>query len=838
MARHRSKNRFKRTRNGRIKCNYRISSKKYSLLWSHIRKGKTKWKVETNFGYLGFKHSYCKRTFQNAQVGGGSPLVNERSFFDYGRFNKCLLARSYSPRFPKVSRIPVSKQELCFSGNAVRVVHSTPHIYQNNARYCEISNLSKHSNYYLFRRHIGDGKRQRDIDFAQELNSSGPKNFRLRSKLREVLSLPSSRDRFSRSDVEHKRHDCVVGKYPNPKNPEKTSHYELSRTGQSQGGAITHREPSSRIICSVRSKTSNYDFTSLNPVTKVYNQHSQSSPKPTFSGCLQDNCYKRFFATKNVSIASRKSNTDRSRCFLDRLGGSDHVVHSKRNRIGLVGSQGARSPNCVFRGESHFESSSEFPSSNKATNNLPFRQQGSSPVFKQRRVIEVSNSKQLHSENLDSQKRETINSQREVSCRQTEHSGGHFVAQTPIAFRGMESQSKNFQLGVQSRVLSRGGLIQHRLEPQTSCLLHPVSESSYSPDRCHEPRLEPMENNIPISPSYTNITGFTEGQESQGNLFTGFPRLAEQAMVPDHQVPGLLNQTHSFFRPVAGAPGFSNHRLTQMLVTSQYRNFYTFLLTQIFPDSVAKVIAESIRHNTYLTYATGFRLFQKYLIKKEISIISISVVMQFLSSLLDINQSINSIKVYKSALTNILYYGYGISFEEKAMTQFMRGVDNLGYRPPQKCKWNASAVADLLISSIDNSLRYITQKALFLVLVATGRRINDTLASLRTPHFCKLSPDGNTLIIQYAPSHRFKNDFKGDRPSPITITRYKEIRRRNNTLEQFNLTDELLCPVKATEVYLHATRNSRSQYLFVKPDNIHARIQAREASNLISNLVH
>ena len=139
----------------------------------------------------------------------------------------------------------------------------------------------------------------------------------------------------------------------------------------------------------------------------------------------------------------------------------------------------------------------------------------------------------------------------------------------------------------------------------------------------------------------------------------------------------------------------------------------------------------------------------------------------------------------------------------------MKGVENLGHRPITIARWNAPAVVNYILNNQDNSLKFLTQKTLFLILVACGRRINDTLASVRVPHFLKLSPDKQTLIINYALGYRFKNDKTSDRPTPITLVRYKEIVRRSGRNTDFSVTDEKLCPVKAVENYLYATRNTK-----------------------------
>ena len=150
----------------------------------------------------------------------------------------------------------------------------------------------------------------------------------------------------------------------------------------------------------------------------------------------------------------------------------------------------------------------------------------------------------------------------------------------------------------------------------------------------------------------------------------------------------------------------------------------------------------------------------------------------------------------------------------------MRGVGNLGHKPAAIYEWSASKVVNFILQSSDLSLKFFTQKALFLVLVACGRRINDTLASVRTPHFLKFSIDKQTLIINYVPGYIFKNDKNSERPTPITWVRYSEIVRRKGADGDIRNVNDKLCPVKAIEQYLQATKDSKCSFLFVNPYNV------------------
>ena len=185
---------------------------------------------------------------------------------------------------------------------------------------------------------------------------------------------------------------------------------------------------------------------------------------------------------------------------------------------------------------------------------------------------------------------------------------------------------------------------------------------------------------------------------------------------------------------------------------------------------------------------------------------------EFVHHSLTLNLSVSTIKVYKAEFSTILHHGYGFNLENRFMSILIRGLENLGHKPVTVYKWDATKAVNFILTASDMSLKFITQETLFLLLVAWGRRISDTLASVRTPHLLKFSPDGQTLIIHYAPGYRFKNDKGPIKPTPITLVRYKEIVQRKE--DEFGLANinEKLCPVRAVEQYLHTTRDSKSSF--------------------------
>lgn len=68
-----------------------------------------------------------------------------------------------------------------------------------------------------------------------------------------------------------------------------------------------------------------------------------------------------------------------------------------------------------------------------------------------------------------------------------------------------------------------------------------------------------------------------------------------------------------------------------------------------------------------------------------------------------------------------MFYGYGIDLDNRIMNLFMKGVNNIGYKAEKYYAWNAGKIVDLLPNSSDVSVKFLTQKTSFLVLIACGR---------------------------------------------------------------------------------------------------------------------
>lgn len=93
---------------------------------------------------------------------------------------------------------------------------------------------------------------------------------------------------------------------------------------------------------------------------------------------------------------------------------------------------------------------------------------------------------------------------------------------------------------------------------------------------------------------------------------------------------------------------------------------------------------------------------------------------------------------------------FGVEFD-RMFKDISSGSVNLQAPKIASCKWSVSKVVRYLFESSDTSLEFITKKALFLSFVASGRRAEVGLASLRMRHFLTYNNDKTEITIRYCP---------------------------------------------------------------------------------------
>ena len=194
--------------------------------------------------------------------------------------------------------------------------------------------------------------------------------------------------------------------------------------------------------------------------------------------------------------------------------------------------------------------------------------------------------------------------------------------------------------------------------------------------------------------------------------------------------------------PFAGhQPGSGRPSQPLPFQASRVDTVVSALLSQGFSAESAERVVRGHKGATERQYQVAWTSFLAFLGRRNItsSQVNLPVVCDFLNDLcVSVERKYRTIATYRSALRHPLLFACGLDLDTEASRLFMRGVFN--YRPPVKASpvpaWSLNRLLRFLTSPPFEPLRAasvlrLSQKFLFLLLLASGRRIDEV--SPRSP---------------------------------------------------------------------------------------------------------
>ena len=248
--------------------------------------------------------------------------------------------------------------------------------------------------------------------------------------------------------------------------------------------------------------------------------------------------------------------------------------------------------------------------------------------------------------------------------------------------------------------------------------------------------------------------------------------------------------------------GFNHPRQPLLLAPSRLAALNApWVRNGLSADSV-KIVQNTHRISTQRNYQAVWNKFLDYLDRNKVPHcdVSIYVVMNFLShQFIHLGRAYRTVAAYKCALAHPLWTNFGIPLSDTSLDLYMRGVFNLDPpRPAPMPTWFLDTLLGFLISEHfellhSKGLLLVTQKTLCLLLLASGRRI-DEVAHLSKFHVFQQNGESVTVhwLPRYVPKH-YDRFFQPILPSFERMASDSE-------------TDLLLCPVRAFNTYLGMIR--------------------------------
>ena len=218
------------------------------------------------------------------------------------------------------------------------------------------------------------------------------------------------------------------------------------------------------------------------------------------------------------------------------------------------------------------------------------------------------------------------------------------------------------------------------------------------------------------------------------------------------------------------------------------------------------------RVSTRRQYESGWRKFQLFLRSRSISSITPQVLLDFASFLFHSSDRVSAATVNNAmvAIRDPMLFAFDLVVDPRQW-ELLKASFFL-QRPPKNPSppaWSLPRVLDFLRSARFGSAASRTdlfRRALFLIALATGLRVSQLGALIRTPEFTKFAPGLSSVTLTPRPSFLAKNERVHHRMRPVTVPAWFE-----------DSSHHPLCPVAALKAYLDATRQSPGQLLWVDP---------------------
>ena len=234
------------------------------------------------------------------------------------------------------------------------------------------------------------------------------------------------------------------------------------------------------------------------------------------------------------------------------------------------------------------------------------------------------------------------------------------------------------------------------------------------------------------------------------------------------------------------------------------------------PEGVVNTIAQSRAPSTRRLYASKWSVFNKWCAEKSLNSQSCGVpqVLNFLQELLDAGRSPSTLKVYVAAIAAFADSARCRTLgRNELITRFLRGARRLNPpRPPLVPIWDLSLVLEALKAYPfeplgSTELRYLTFKTVFLLALASVKRVGDLHALSVSAACLEFGPNDSLVILK--PRHGYVPKVLGTpfRAQVISLSALPPGSGDDSSL---------LCPVRALRCYV--TRSAafrRSEQLFV-----------------------
>ena len=280
-------------------------------------------------------------------------------------------------------------------------------------------------------------------------------------------------------------------------------------------------------------------------------------------------------------------------------------------------------------------------------------------------------------------------------------------------------------------------------------------------------------------------------------------------------VPPLATSTSSNNTPSGQRPQTRDLLTIHDILASTRMEFLSLALTRLnMARPTVRDLMRAHRTSTCRQYESGWKKFQSFVAANNVKEINPGTLAEFATFVFHSGSKVSPATVTNAmvAVRDPISYGFGVIIEDRTWDLLRASIfQQRPPAPPVPPSWALSKVLDLLLTprfQRSTNPADLLLRALFLVSMATGHRVSQLAALLRTIEFLKFGPNDSSVTLAAHPRFLAKNEWEGHRMTPVVVNSWREEGRSHP-----------LCPVGALRTYVAATEALPRPELWLDPSS-------------------
>ena len=246
--------------------------------------------------------------------------------------------------------------------------------------------------------------------------------------------------------------------------------------------------------------------------------------------------------------------------------------------------------------------------------------------------------------------------------------------------------------------------------------------------------------------------------------------------------------------------------------------FLCLALTRLdLPQATIDDMIKAHRASTCRQYESGWKKFQSFVRINNISTFTPETLAAFATYVFHSKTKVSPATVSNAmvAIRDPISYGFGVEVDRRTWDLLRASFFNQRPpTPPEPPSWSLDKVLSLLQTprfTTEMSPADLLLKTIFLIAMATGHRVSQLAALLRTDQFMRFGPNDSSVTLAPKPLFLAKNEREGHRMSPVLVPAWMTPSGHHP-----------LCPVAALRTYVSTTSAFSGAELWANPTSLKA----------------